>query len=350
MFKKPAIRWFLALTLLALLVGLVPAGPTMADAPSHEYQKGQTATLDPSWVCLTDLVVLAPQGEKPLSVGQPMAIGFYGPTNIRFDYGGWCFQVGLGGLDKLAKEKEINNRMIYFPQTGQSLKNAFLDYWRSHDGERQLGFPYKPEEKRTLPGTGDKVFTVQFTQKSVMQINADRSPTDDFYVQVPNFGVSMWDMLNSQSGGGNNPQTEGECIVRKADGTVLSHTDHEFAGGQIYIIGGGCRVGGDTFVWPTEVKFDGAGHPTTAVPAFNDPAWRWMGLPPLQKPESLTYIGNVVTVESGNWYWRAGPDWGADAGHNTVCWIVTDILKNGCGPEKGGCNGELTLVWPLHRP
>jgi len=47
--------------------------------------------------------------------------------------------------------------MLHFPQTGQTIRADFLDYWHANGGEERLGPPITPELRR-----GDRI--VQYTR------------------------------------------------------------------------------------------------------------------------------------------------------------------------------------------
>jgi hypothetical protein len=67
---------------------------------------------------------------------------------------------------------------VKFAETGRSLGGRFLEYWRSHGGLAQQGFPISDEfqEKSELDG---KTYTVQYFERAVFELHPEnQSPYD----------------------------------------------------------------------------------------------------------------------------------------------------------------------------
>jgi hypothetical protein len=63
-----------------------------------------------------------------------------------------------------------------FPETGKRLGGIFLDYWQSHGGLAQQGFPISDEfqEKSDLDG---KTYTVQYFERAVFEHHPENANT-----------------------------------------------------------------------------------------------------------------------------------------------------------------------------
>jgi hypothetical protein len=65
-----------------------------------------------------------------------------------------------------------------FPQTGKRLGGKFLEYWRTHGGLAQQGYPISDEfqEKSELDG---KTYTVQYFERAVFELHPENRPPHD---------------------------------------------------------------------------------------------------------------------------------------------------------------------------
>jgi hypothetical protein len=61
---------------------------------------------------------------------------------------------------------------VYFPQTGQQLGSPFLEYWKSHGGLAQQGYPISGQfsERSDLNG---QFYTVQYFERAVMEFHPE---------------------------------------------------------------------------------------------------------------------------------------------------------------------------------
>ncbi|MBF6613311.1 MAG: hypothetical protein IVW55_09305 [Chloroflexi bacterium] len=62
-----------------------------------------------------------------------------------------------------------------FPQTGKSVSGIFLDYWKTHGGLQQQGYPISElmQEKSDLDG---KTYTVQYFERAVFEYHPENQP------------------------------------------------------------------------------------------------------------------------------------------------------------------------------
>ncbi|MFL5732078.1 MAG: alpha/beta hydrolase fold domain-containing protein [Chloroflexia bacterium] len=61
------------------------------------------------------------------------------------------------------------------PQTGKSIRGIFLDYWRSHGGLAQQGFPISDEMQEVSPTDG-KPYAVQYFERAVFEYHPENQP------------------------------------------------------------------------------------------------------------------------------------------------------------------------------
>jgi hypothetical protein len=92
-----------------------------------------------------------------------------------------------------------------FPQTGQRLGGAFLQYWTTHGGLAQQGFPISNEfqERSDLDG---KMYKVQYFERAVFEAHTEnRPPFDVLLSQLGAFRyrANYAGTLAQLSGGGN---------------------------------------------------------------------------------------------------------------------------------------------------
>jgi len=65
-----------------------------------------------------------------------------------------------------------------FPETGKQLRGVFLEYWKSHGGLMQQGYPISNliSEKSELDG---KTYTVQYFERAVFELHPENKPPND---------------------------------------------------------------------------------------------------------------------------------------------------------------------------
>src|SRR6476620_5646118 len=71
----------------------------------------------------------------------------------------------------------------FFPETGKSISGAFLDYWQSHGGLEQQGYPLS--EPLTEKSDRDrKVYTVQYFELSVFEAPPENAAPYDVLLSL----------------------------------------------------------------------------------------------------------------------------------------------------------------------
>lgn len=95
---------------------------------------------------------------------------------------------------------------VVFPQTGKTVKGAFLEYWKSHGGVAQQGYPISNlvRERSELDG---KEYTMQYFERAVFESHPEKSPP--YNVLLSQLGT----MKYSSKYGGNNPPPSSTLAV-----------------------------------------------------------------------------------------------------------------------------------------
>src|SRR5438045_9093336 len=65
-----------------------------------------------------------------------------------------------------------------FPETDKTLSGPFLDYWNTHGGLAQQGFPIS-NEFREMSNTDGKAYTVQYFERPVFELHPEFIATTD---------------------------------------------------------------------------------------------------------------------------------------------------------------------------
>ncbi|MDQ5823844.1 MAG: hypothetical protein M3441_06465 [Chloroflexota bacterium] len=70
-----------------------------------------------------------------------------------------------------------------FPETGKSACGKFLDYWKSHGGLQQQGYPVSEQmqEKSDVDG---KTYTVQYFERAVFEAHPEQKPPYDMLLSL----------------------------------------------------------------------------------------------------------------------------------------------------------------------
>src|SRR5690348_7662933 len=86
-----------------------------------------------------------------------------------------------------------------FPETGHTVKGRFLDYWNTHGGLAQQGYPISEEFKEVSPLDG-KTYTVQYFERAVFELHPENAPPYD--VLLSQLGKFRYDAKYGGGGGG----------------------------------------------------------------------------------------------------------------------------------------------------
>jgi hypothetical protein len=106
----------------------------------------------------------------------------------------------------------------HFPETNQSVTGRFLQYWESHGGLAQQGFPISPEfrEKSDLNG---KSYTVQYFERAVFEYHPENEPPHD--VLLSQLGTFVYKQKYPEGAAqGEPPPGEGSQLFPETGRTV----------------------------------------------------------------------------------------------------------------------------------
>jgi branched-chain amino acid transport system substrate-binding protein len=70
-----------------------------------------------------------------------------------------------------------------FPETGHTVKGKFLEYWNSHGGLAQQGYPLT-EEMQEKNATDNKTYTVQYFERAVFEMHPENQPPYDILLSL----------------------------------------------------------------------------------------------------------------------------------------------------------------------
>ena len=65
-----------------------------------------------------------------------------------------------------------------FPETGKTVRGKFLDYWNTHGGLPQQGYPIS-DEFQERSDTDGKTYTVQYFERAVFEMHPENKPPYD---------------------------------------------------------------------------------------------------------------------------------------------------------------------------
>ena len=94
----------------------------------------------------------------------------------------------------------------YFPQTGKTLSGRFLEYWRTHGGIEQQGYPISDvlTEKSDVDG---KTYRVQYFERAVFEAHPENQAPYDVLLSLLGsmaFAIPVV-LLFPRRGGGDTP-------------------------------------------------------------------------------------------------------------------------------------------------
>src|SRR4051794_5759039 len=72
---------------------------------------------------------------------------------------------------------------VTFPETGKTVSGRFLEYWRTHGGLPQQGYPLS-EEMQERSDTDGKLYTVQYFERAVFELHPDNTPPNDVLLSL----------------------------------------------------------------------------------------------------------------------------------------------------------------------
>jgi predicted metalloprotease len=107
-----------------------------------------------------------------------------------------------------------------FPETGKTVKGRFLDYWQSHGGRNQQGYPISNElQERSM--TDGKAYTVQYFERAVFEYHPENKAPNDVLLSL--LGVFLYTQKYKGGVTGQQPNTT-------PGSTLFSQTGHRVGG------------------------------------------------------------------------------------------------------------------------
>src|SRR6188472_2688303 len=70
-----------------------------------------------------------------------------------------------------------------FPETGKTVSGRFLDYWNTHGGLAQQGYPIS-NEMQEKSDTDGKTYTVQYFERAVFELHTENQPPNDVLLSL----------------------------------------------------------------------------------------------------------------------------------------------------------------------
>lgn len=71
----------------------------------------------------------------------------------------------------------------YFPETGKSITGRFLEYWQTHGGLEQQGYPIS-DVTTEISDTDGKIYTVQYFERSLFEAHPENSFPNDVLLSL----------------------------------------------------------------------------------------------------------------------------------------------------------------------
>src|SRR5215212_8419348 len=87
----------------------------------------------------------------------------------------------LPALAPLPSRAQTGSRT--FPETGKTVSGRFLEYWNTHGGLAQQGYPISSEMKETSD-TDNKTYTVQYFERAVFESHPENARPNDVLLSL----------------------------------------------------------------------------------------------------------------------------------------------------------------------
>jgi subtilisin family serine protease len=115
---------------------------------------------------------------EPLSVGKQTVMA-YGERSKRAATTTFTVKqaVNTKAFERVPPPLVTSDSLVYFPQTGHTLANAFLRYWQTHGGLEIFGFPISEEFTEVSPVDG-KPYMVQYFERNRFEYHPEHAGTE----------------------------------------------------------------------------------------------------------------------------------------------------------------------------
>jgi hypothetical protein len=102
----------------------------------------------------------------------------------------------LAGIAPQAARGQSNSR--FFPQTNHTVQGRFLDYWNTHGGLAQQGYPLS-DELEEISGTDGKPYRVQYFERAIFEYHPENATPYDVLLTL--LGVFRYRQQYGPAGG-----------------------------------------------------------------------------------------------------------------------------------------------------
>ena len=106
----------------------------------------------------------------------------------------------------------------HFPETGYTVKDAFLQYWEEHGGLAQQGFPISAEMQERSETDG-KTYTVQYFERAVFELHPENKPPHDVLLSL--LGVFEYNRKYGADGAPDQHASTDSSLLFKETGKAL---------------------------------------------------------------------------------------------------------------------------------
>ena len=107
-----------------------------------------------------------------------------------------------------------------FPETGKTVSGRFLEYWNTHGGLMQQGYPIS-NEMQEVSETDGKTYTVQYFERAVFEKHPENTPPNDVLLSL--LGVFLYQQKYAGGAPGQMPSAD-------ANARLFPETGHKVGG------------------------------------------------------------------------------------------------------------------------
>ncbi len=156
------------------IVADIADSPTARTPGKEPYRWGFGKSLNPGeTVDVPCRIAFAAGGTRALTFGLVQeTMGPWGEKTA-----GPTVRVIGNPVDPVAKPTNLGTTMLYFAETGHTLKDTTLRYWNKFGGLAQFGFPLT-EEFTELNEADNKEYTVQYFERARFELHPENAGTD----------------------------------------------------------------------------------------------------------------------------------------------------------------------------
>ncbi|MFL5733917.1 MAG: neutral zinc metallopeptidase [Chloroflexia bacterium] len=148
------------------------------------------------------------RGPRLLAVGAMLVAVVSG-----FSYPGQASAAGLATAYALAATSSLQQQAgtgQLFPQTGKTVSGRFLDYWNTHDGLMQQGYPIS-EEMQEQSQVDGRTYTVQYFERAVFELHPENPAPYDVLLSL--VGAMQYASKYPSGAPGQQPYPAGDSVL-----------------------------------------------------------------------------------------------------------------------------------------